>query len=207
MKRRRAAEEVLKQQQELLKKERILDKEEEKVNKLVTEALACYQQRTKIKKGRSKDKERSRHSSDEEIATSAKPRSPSTSPRLTKSPLEGERELGVNTKSSISEEIGASGSITAEVSEQILSQMSSSQPSSASAAALQTVHTLTSRGPSDYAMDTFESFQSSVSHRHQDHPPPPHPLPLVTSTPSSSLQGSLKKEPLLSDISITGEMV
>ena len=199
MKRRRAAEEVLKQQQELLKKEQILDKEEEKVNKLVTEALACYQQRTKIKKGRSKDKERSRHSSDEEIATSAKPRSPSTSPRLTKSPLEGERELGVNTKSSISEEIGASGSITAEVSEQILSQMSSSQPSSASAAALQTVHTLTSRGPSDYAMDTFESFQSSV-------PPPPHSLPLVTSTPSSSIQGSLKKEPLLSDISITGEM-
>ena len=206
MKRRRAAEEVLKQQQELLKKEQILDKEEEKVNKLVTEALACYQQRTKIKKGRNKDKERSRHSSDEEVATSAKPRSPkelSTSPRLTKSPLEGERELGANTKSSISEEIGASGSITAEVSEQILSQMSSSQPSSASAGALQTVHTLTSRGPSDYAMDTFESFQSSVSH-HQDHPPP-HPLPLVTSTPSSSIQGSLKKEPLLSDISITGE--
>ena len=205
MKRRRAAEEVLKQQQELLKKEQILDKEEEKVNKLVTEALACYQQRTRIKKGR--NKERSRHSSGEEIATAAKPRSPrelSTSPEHTKSPLE-ERGLDLaeaNTKSSVSEEIGASGSITAEVSEQILSQMSSGQPSSA--AVLQTVHTVTSRGPSDYAMDTFESFQSSMSR--QDHPP--HPL--VTSTPSSSAQGSLKKEPRLSDdlsVSISGEQV
>ena len=205
LKRRKAAEEVLKQQQELLKKEQILDKEEEKVNKLVTEALSCYQQRTRIKKERSKD--RSRHSSGEEVATSAKPRSPSelsTSPKHSKSPLEEEREVGLaeaNTKSSISEEIGASGSITAEVSEQILSQMSSSQPSSA--AALPLVHTVTSRGPSDYAMDTFESFQSSVSR--QDHPP--HPL--VTSTPSS-IQESLKKGPQLNDdlsVSISGEQL
>ena len=147
------------------------------------------------------------------MATPAKPRSPrelATSPKRTKSPFEEEREekereLGANTRSSVSEEIGASGSITAEVSEQILSQMSSSQPSSATAAALQTVHTLTSRGPSDYAMDTFESFQSSASHHHdQDH----LPHPLVTSTPSSSIQDSLKKEPRLSDdlsVSITGK--
>lgn len=203
---------MLKQQQELLKKEQVLDKEEEKVNKLVTKALTCYQQRTRIKKGR--NKERSRHSSNEEMATPAKPRSPrelATSPKRTKSPFEEEREekeneLGANTRSSVSEEIGASGSITAEVSEQILSQMSSSQPSSGTtAAALQTVHTLTSRGPSDYAMDTFESFQSSASHHHdQDH----LPHPLVTSTPSSSIQDSLKKEPLPSDdlsVSITGK--
>ena len=199
LKRRKAAEEVLKQQQELLKKEQILDKEEEKVNKLVTEALACYQQRTRIKK--EKSKERSRHSSGEELATPAKPKSPreiSTSPKRT---LEEEREIGLaeaHTKSSISEEIGASGSITAEVSEQLLSQMSVSQPSSS--AALQ-VHTATSRGPSDYAMDTFESFQSSITH--QDHPP--HPI--VTSTPSST-QESLKKGPQLNDdltISISGQ--
>ena len=173
------------------------------MNKLVTEALACYQQRTKIKKGRSK--ERSPHSSDEGTS-GGKPRELATPPKHTKSPLVGEeRDLGINTQSSVSEEIGASGSITAEVSEHILSQMSSSQPSSA--AALQSVHTVTSRGPSEYAMDTFESFHSSMSH-HRGHPP--HPLPLVTSTPSSSVQGSLKKEPRLSDdlsVSISGKQV
>ena len=205
LKRRKAAEEVLKQQQELLKKEQILDQEEEKVNKLVTKALACYQQRTKIK--RVKSKEKSRLSSDEELALSAKSGSLkelSTSPKHTKSPLEEESKTSLadtGVKSSISEEIGASGSITAEVSEQILSQTSSSQPSSA--AVVQSLHTVTSRGPSEYAMDTFESFQSSVSRRDL----PPHPL--VTSTPLST-QGSLKKAPLQNDdlsVSISGELV
>lgn len=193
LKRRKAAEEVLKQQQELLKKEQILDREEEKVNKLVNKALACYQQRERIKKVRAK--EQSIHSGSEEPAARLKsPREMSTSPLPMELGLEwGDEPAGwdkakpVYTKSSISEEIGASGSITEEISEELLSKVSMSHPSSALP-----VHTATSKEASDYALDTFE--QSSLTH--QEHPP----QPIITSTPS---QDSLQRAPQTNDLSIS----
>ena len=198
IKRRKAAEEVLKQQQELLKKEQILDREEEKVNKLVTEALACYKQREKIKKVRTKD--RSRHSSGEEPATgkakSPKSKDTSISTRLSVGETAdqlAEPQLS-QSKSSISEEIRVSGSITEEISEEeLLSRTSTSHPLSDSL-----VHTAISRATDDYTMDAFESDTQS---RHNQ-----PPRPLTTSTPS---QGSLKKLPQASgdlSISITGKL-
>ena len=199
-KRRKAAEKVLKQQQELLKKEQILDREEEQVNKLVNEALTCYQQRTKIKKDRTK--ERSRHSSSEEPASVKSPRFREMSATIS-SPVISVEEPGAKergkkeqsrTKSSISEDIGASGSITEEISEVLLSRATSSQPLSGLS-----VRTATPpRGASDYTLDTFESFHSSTL-SHHDHPP--HP---ATSTPSHEF----KKPPQAGDdlsISVTGE--
>lgn len=191
LKRRKAAEEVLKQQQELLEREQVLDQEEEKVNKLENEALACYQQRTKIKK------ERSRHSSGEEVAATttkveSKEREMSGSPLTVVEPKA--QKQCTPSKSSISEEIGVSSSITEEISEEHISRASMSQPLSA-----QSVHTATSRGPSDYALDTFESFHSSTFSRH-DHP-------VTTSTPShESLQKPLHGDGDLS-FSITGEQI
>ena len=202
LKRRKAAEKVLKQQQELLKKEQILDHEEEQVNKLVNEALTCYQQRTKIKKERTK--ERSRHSSSEEAAIVNKPESPKSREMSAGSPPLIAKEAGVidrskkkeeiQTRSSISEDIRPSNTITEEISEVLLSKASTSQPLS-----VPSVHTTSPKVPSNYAMDTFESFQSTTL-SHQDHPP--HP---TTSTPSHE---SFKKQPQASEdlsISITGE--
>lgn len=198
LKRCQAAEEALKQQQDLLKKEQILDREEEKVNKLVNEALVCYQQRTRLKRGRTK--ERSRHSSGEELATAAKVKSPkskerdmSASPAFVEEPKAKKQQTQPN--SSVSEEIGVSSSITEEISEEHISKASLSKPLSA-----QSVHTTISRGLSDYGLDTFESFHSTTLSR-QDLPP--HPI--TTSTPSHE---SMQKPSQANDdpsISITGE--
>ena len=196
IKRRKAAEEVLKQQQELLKKEQILDREEEKVNKLVTEALSCYKQREKIKKVRSKD--RSRHSSGEE-PTAGKAKSPETKEDTVVTPVSVIETTDQTTEpqlsqSSVSEEIQASRSITEEILEELLSRPSTGHQLSESL-----VHTAISRGASDYTMDAFESTTFSQSRHDQ------LPHPLTSSTPS---QGSLQKLPQAGDdlsISITGK--
>lgn len=193
-KHRKTAEEALRQQLELLKKEESLDREEEEVNKLVNEALARYEQRTKVKKD--KRKELSQHHG----AATAKVEPPVQIKMATAvdassdaESVEGETQPApVLTKSSISEEIRASGSITEEVSEELLSRTSASHHPLRSVS----VHTATSLGHSDYTLDAFESFHSNTLSRDEHLP--------HTSTPAKSSFEKLPQAHEDFSISVTG---
>ena len=163
-KRRHTAETALRQQQALLEREQQLDREEENVNRLVDQAMQYYEHRRKDK---------SRHP-------------PRTEDVVSSLSTQHDKSATINNREPASPSLQQ----TSTVSEQI--QTSADEiPEEITRDTVPTVPT-TSKIPSEYASDTFESLEGTL------HPSPSH---IITSTPAqpqtakdddTSLSDSLK---------------
>lgn len=168
-KRRRVAEAALKKQRELSVKERQLDREEERVNKLIDEAEGYHQDRRAARRGRSghragseKDEAVSREVVSVSHPTSAKSPSPS---------------------SSVSEDLLSSESVPEEIP---TGEVTRTSPADLP----QTIPTI-SRLPTEYADDTFESLETTLSHPPilpSSTPIQPEVTPQDTLSPTDSLK-------------------
>ena len=157
----------------MLKKQQELDKEEESVNKLVVEAM-------EILKQTSNTRARNRNSTNENLNFDLL----DTSHEQLSSSLRSSK-----TPASVSEDLRTTSSIREEISLQNGADPSLDKPG-----------TVTTEVPSAYAVDTFESLDSTFT-LHHNHP-------VTTSTPESGGQAYSEVDDLslLDSVQVTGSV-
>lgn len=172
----------MQQQKELLEREQKLAREEESVDSIVSQAMQTYQQRLAKQETESEEEEMEEESHSKSEGQGEEEREDSSVAEeimtVTQSPLTTATthtptslSKTLADKSSVTEQIAASLSISEVISEEFLTSQS-----------LRSQTKGTSRILSEYAQDTFESLDRTTSFTHTT-PRPSHPV--STSTPAS----------------------